>query len=258
LDVAELSQPPGQPTSPRLTIRQVMLWTAITAASMGLVRLFDRQQGDSLNFIHIYSVGLAILWGPALAALVSWPFWRRRGYMFPVHGGDWLLLVVGIGAALVIVRALTLAYFDWLMGGDSRGTFSTLNIHLLIDAATATIVLVAYGAATICVKSTPWRIALGLLAAAQFVAAAAHAQYAVNAFTSDDPFGVSHEGWLLMLTRIVYSFRGLGLTAPVILVSTSDLIRRRPLPWTHWLGVGVWLAARALHLLQYVWLTQRP
>src|SRR5204862_6964901 len=109
----------ARPTVPPLRIAHVMLFTACSAVHLVIqrqwIKAFLPQGADPGDAASIFLTAEALCAGPALATVFLWPAWRARGYRFPTHGGEWLLLIFAGFTMLETMSRMTLA-----TGGASR------------------------------------------------------------------------------------------------------------------------------------------
>ncbi|HEV3025049.1 MAG TPA: hypothetical protein VGX76_21405, partial [Pirellulales bacterium] len=93
--------PDGQP--PRLSIQHLMGWTAATAVYLGISRTI---WADSLatQKADPFSMFLWVAWSPVdgafVAGLLLFVIRRLRRQHWPLHPGDWLLVVFGAQVCL--------------------------------------------------------------------------------------------------------------------------------------------------------------
>ncbi len=115
-ETAPNDSPDAQPLSdavgiepPRLGISHLMVLTACVAVYLGIARgLFGRYaQPDWEQSLGTFQ---AILWGlhgigagAGLAGLILFVARRRRGWPFPVHPGEYLLVMIGVSTLLGLI-----------------------------------------------------------------------------------------------------------------------------------------------------------
>lgn len=212
------------PDQPRLGIIHFLVWMTCVAVCLGITRAWwgiqiaDRASGP--QSILIYLGLLDIGSGAALGGLALWMTRRLRGWTFPRYPGEYLLAVLGVTVLLSLAMYITdlvLASFDEGGAGhaksivfDGYGQFAQGLIRGLFLLW-----------AVVCVKVPRWRLFFfGVLA--------------TGLLPSFCVF------WLMGLmgpNRVLYFVLSVWLIALVI----TDHFQGRRYPWTHWLGVAVYL-----------------
>jgi hypothetical protein len=218
----------ARPSVPPLRIAHVMLFTACSALHLVVQRQWLQAflpagagPGDAVS---IFLTAEALCAGPALATVFLWPAWRARGYPFPTHGGEWLLLIFAGFTMLETVSRMTLA-----AGGASReGVVEGMYFLGLVICC----VLMFWLAGSPRRLPVRWRV-------------------------------------FYLLTALAYGFALVRLVlnpwfdAPILVIPglailfflvILDLRASRRFPWTHWLGVAVFLLNAVIEVTQYVWL----
>lgn len=94
-------------TSPPLSIRHLLLWiassTVLLTANLAMNRILEERLEVSLTEQTFFGSVRAITDGPAVAGLLVWLARKRRGVRFPVQPGEWLLVLDGISALLMLL-----------------------------------------------------------------------------------------------------------------------------------------------------------
>jgi hypothetical protein len=246
--------------TPPLTIRFVLAWVAITATTLTLRLWFldafdDGPRIDEIVvFMRTNSVLLALLAGPTIASIFAWPLWRRQGYAFPVHAGDWLLIIVGLGSGFATLRVL----FVQLMGAVNVDDLSdsAYTIFLTAFAAMSVFIVLVIVIAAKRVASQRWRVALTLLALATSIPAGRLVIEALAMYLAEDSPYQFHldEAFLMIETaeKYVLSMEGGLLALPVLVAACIDLRSKESCAWAHWFGIVAFLAERGLSVGYYL------
>jgi hypothetical protein len=227
-------------SAPRLAIVHIMLWTACTAGFLGVQRQWLSGVNHQFRDADlVFDIAFAFLAGPGLAALCVLPVWRRAGYRFPTHGGEWLLLMSGCLVVLVVLGSLALRVLftsgELLRMSDpyDYGSLALfLKVSKAINCAVVTILAIVSWLAFVSLRGrTAWRwfffalavplTLFGILSSTELIAS--------STLLLDPPEWVAWTG------------RGLAICLPVVLLIAMIRDFRSPerLPWTHWLGVAV-------------------
>jgi hypothetical protein len=157
---------------------------------------------------------------------------RRRGLRFPVHPGEYLLVLRGFS---VLIGWASLATAFLVFGSD--GVFRFQPIPVLLVVSTLILVLLYVGAwvwTVVGVKSPRWRVFLLAMPASYFLG----------------------EAVLLVFYRLVAPSTGanaarLSRALPPLIVTIvlaavvlKDHLDGKRYPWTHWFGVATsfWIA----------------
>ena len=229
LDTAAPPRPAfTRPTAPPLRIAHVMLFTACSALHLVVQRqwlqAFLPAGAGPSEMVSMFLTAEALCAGPALAAVFLWPAWRARGYRFPTHGGEWLLLIFAGYTMLEMVSRVTM-----VTGGASReGVVEGMYFLGLVIGC----VLMFWLAGSPRRLPVRWRVFYLLTALAYGFALV---RLVLNPWF-DAPILVI-PGLAILLFVVIF-----------------DLRASRRFPWTHWLGVAVFLLNAAIEVTQYVWL----
>jgi hypothetical protein len=231
IQVDVTAEPTQRPGPPRLKIAHLMLMTACSAVYLLLQRQwFSRgtiaASGAGLGF----SIADAVLAGPALAAVFLWPAWQARRLRFPVHAGDYLLL---FAACLVVLKATARTA---ILAADDTPYSSWLLLRFASLGYAFVAAAMCYVAFTHCWRRPLW----GLVFCFYFASL-------VLTTAGNEALGLGRiDGWWLAVAALCWMT---ALTVAVI----SDIVARFRLPWTHWLGVTVFLLNEGVSLAEYVW-----
>lgn len=125
VDPQPVDAPPGDPFAPiverpQLRIAHLMFWTACVAVYLSMIRMLQETDPDTStvfgNVWMLYGLGA----GTGLAGLLLGVAWRFRGMPFPVTGGEYMLVMTGIGTHFWLVlyaaswRATMIWFPEWL------------------------------------------------------------------------------------------------------------------------------------------------
>jgi hypothetical protein len=201
---------------PRLGILHLLVWTACVAVYCGLAQSLGLNERNPDAFDMTLSVLRSLGVGAALGGVLLWAARRRRGLAFPVHPGEYLLVVKGINIACLVL----------FYGGAKRS--GLLDLHSLLIWRCLTILLnLIYGAALAWaihrVKASRWRLFFIILGA--------------------DLCSCCVSG-LLSLGYQSLTVLGDIVLVGVLLKDRADGLRY---PWPHWVGIGtkLWLSTIA-------------
>jgi hypothetical protein len=104
---AELTDETYPLSATPLGIRHLLLWTACSAVllsvSLALNRIVEQRQGVSLEVETFIGCVGAITDGPAVAGFLIWLACLRRGVRFPIQPGEWLLVLGGTSALMILL-----------------------------------------------------------------------------------------------------------------------------------------------------------
>lgn len=230
----EAPEAPNRPESPfahdpepRPRIIHLMAWTGCTAAFLGVQQLLlNGMYGpfhSGSGAFAIQRVAFGIGAGIALASLGMLAVRRSRGIPFPIHPGEFLLVLHGLSVVATFVAwggILLLFGFQ-----DSRLTMLAVFLPYLVVTAIAAIWAVMR------IPLRRWRAFFVIFVLAIVV------KYGLPLISPV----IWMFGWLPV--RLIYS--AIQLAIPVVLAFAvwRDKRARERRPWTHWLGIGleVWL-----------------
>lgn len=210
-------------SAPPLRIGYVLLFTAWAAGYLVVLRYW-LELAAPLGIAGDMTIALlaveAAYVGPTLGTVYLWRGWRAQGFQFPVHGGEWLLVVFAGLALLETVGRLTLLR----PGGEFGSRAAIFAVGLLAGFATI------------------WAVMLWLAASQHRVPGRWRAFFGVKALVLMS-FAVLDSALVPSLFELV----------TLLVVAVLDLRAPRRFPWTHWLGVAVCLLNGVVLLIQIGW-----
>lgn len=210
--------PPGDPFAPiverpRLRIVHLMFWTACVAVYLSMIRMLQETDPDTStvfrNVWMLYGLGA----GTGLAGLLVGVAWRFRGMPFPATGGEYVLVMTGIGPLVSLITAAIYRVINLQYGAASYTTYMIVSVMAGIFYA------VIWCEAAVRTRARRWRVFFILEALSDLATMSClsmmHISLAVN---------------LLFLPLLAY-------------LALRDWLERWRKPWTHWLGIGThfWL-----------------
>jgi hypothetical protein len=168
--------------------------------------------------------------------MLAWPLWRKQGYRFPTYGGEWLLVVTAI---LTILRDS--ASFLVALAEDP------LSVTWLFQLMAGTGIL---GSGILCYwLFCGWKTSQPMWTWFFFGLALRSTIMAYVVFVASPSTAAT----------VLPAFRVIALAGALILFAaavSADLPARHSLPWTHWLGVAVYVVNLGTQALQHFWSTQ--
>jgi hypothetical protein len=222
---------PGIPDQPRLGIIHFLVWMACAAVYLGMNRVWGArvvacglQDPEEMVFVGLKGIGAAA----ALGGLALWAARRSRDWRFPRYPGEYLLVVLGVSALLSLVVFVTSLAFD---PSNSFTVFFLSNVSSVLSPIPALLLVWA----AVFVKVPRWRWLFYVSAASQLLPALGSSGIAFRCFH-------------------LHEFVFYAVWAWLAVVVISDHLRSLRYPWTHWLGVAVYLWSGAVAAGWYVWL----
>ncbi len=225
---------------PRLGISHLMVLTACVAVYLGITRGFFRMFAppgweQSLGTLQVILQGLhGIGSGAGLAGPILFVTRRRRGWPFPAHPGEYLLVMIGVNTLLgLISTGVTLPMMS-RMGSSTAVMWGYAVVTLLCSGINALVFLWAIWR----VKFLRWRLCFLVIPLSCFLGL--FATIVLARMMGGSLFGVS---------GVYAGFAAQSLVSFVlIMVLLKDYRDGRRYPWTHWFGAAlrVWLDAVAL------------
>ena len=229
---------PDEPPQPRLGILHLLVLTACVAAYLGITRTYMLASSQRVGIrpaptLETAVGGVAgIASGAALAGLLLFLARRFRGMPFPRHPGEYLLVMMGVNAA-VGVATMPLNLLSWDPG---RWWGVYVGIGRLVLGINALIWIWAL----IQVKILRWRVFFLSIPASYLLMFGLVLQYG-------GLYGGMH-----FMGRVLLAPRTLPLLVLAV-VLLKDHFDRTRYPWTHWYGVGTRLWLDAATLGMYAW-----
>jgi hypothetical protein len=223
-------------SKPRLSVMHFVLWAASFAICfLAHLFLFSRfefwPEFHRIAIIGIYGLTM----GTVCAALLAVPGWRAQGYRFPTYGGEWLVIIEGIVTVMTVVGRFTIIRAEQ-SGGD------LWLLPVIMDGT-----LLAVGSLS-CWLWVKWKTAQRewtwfFCGMAMHITISAFVLFVAPSAVADVLFP-----WLRYATQFAV-FLLLSIAA------AADLRARQELPWTHWLGIAVYVVNMAGLILDYLWFT---
>lgn len=203
--------------SPRIGVIHFLIWTACVAVYCGLAQSLGLNERNPDTFDMTLSVLRSLGVGAALGGLLLWAARRWRGLAFPVHPGEYLLVVKGINVAC----------FMLFYGGAKRS--GLLDLHSLLIWRCLTILLNSLYGVTLAwaiyrVKASRWRMVFIILLGADLCSCCV-----------SGPPGVGNQSLAVLGDLVLVG---------VLLKDRADGLRY---PWPHWVGIvtKLWLSTIA-------------
>ena len=231
------SPPHPDPEQPRLGILHLMVLTTCVAIYFSIFCPFlsGMNMADSVTDLAFY-LGYGVGSGVALAGLLLWPARRYRGLPFPTQPGERLLILLGMGALLEMLRNLIL--LRTFYGSDYDSVFLILLeiFHLLLVVVLAVLYLLA----VVRTKILRWRLYF-------IVAASLLGFYAPALVVLSSPSSLLWPPLIYVSPHLV----GLVFLLGAVL---RDVVQKIRYGWPHWLGVAIALWNGAMLTVLALWL----
>jgi hypothetical protein len=214
------------PSAPPLRIVHILLFTATTAGYLMALRHWLRLAGPESDPAEM-TIGLlaaeAVCVGPALGTVYLWRGWRERGYRFPLHGGEWLLVIfAGFALVTTLARVILASPNQLYVGTNALPAFGVLFGLLALGG------LMVYLACSPHRLPPRWRVFFGVK---------------TLALTSAVFLSEGDIGWLVVSS---------SEWAALWIVTVADGGVSQRYPWTHWLGIAICLGDGAIGLIQHL------
>ncbi|MCE9545146.1 MAG: hypothetical protein K8T25_06470 [Planctomycetia bacterium] len=245
---APLADPPvplaEQPAAPRLAhvprlgIRHLLLWTALTALFLavttnGLNNSPPARPPDRQRWITVVSAIQALLGGASLTGcvLIGWHAIRRT--LWPLEPGERLLLAFGLTYLMMVA-------FQWLCPRPLMSGMSVaLAAYILTPVSCGAVI---FATQAVLGRRQPWWAAvLWIGVAERCVYAATFLVFALNVFAFVEQRSLM--GSLMRIGAIVlrylFSIEATCIALALVAAIVVDARRGRKHRWLHWLGAAV-------------------
>jgi len=232
-----------RPEPPRLGILHLMVLTACVALWMGIMRgLVLAAEDDSpvLGSIPFFATAgtlYGIGGGTALAGLILFIARRWRGFRFPVHPGEYLLVISAISVVLqaaVYPIYLAMAHLEFL--GESAMPF-----FVILPLATFVINAAFFVWALLGVKRRRWRIFLLSIPVCHLVGYGLMWMW----------FSIARPG---PQAYVIQSVAPLAAGVVLLIVVIQDHLEGRRYPWSHWMGIALRFWFAVVRIVSSLWL----
>lgn len=236
------AKPMAAMADPPLSILHLLIWVGIVAVLLGLWDLLDRLQPKSARLLiedwkklpismilRTMSVAAA---GAEIGGLLMFFARRRRGIVFPVQPGEWLLVMFGAADLFDL-----LYYYSSLLRTD--GTFYTHRWYEFHCLSEHLAYLLAFAVAAVACKAAgPWRWFFWIATIAALLSAG---RALLPIF----------DEWQSIYTHHWLRWPAMAICAVVLAIAVgSDLRSRTRRGWVHWVGV---LAMTLSFVEQEIW-----
>lgn len=231
--------------TPRLGILHLMVLTACVALYSGTVQGLQRAFRSEVTRISegaIVTVHVLAA-GAALAGLVLFAARRRRGMPFPIHPGEFLIVLLGMNAVALLLGSIVVVWYSQVASfganNDGRWVYRTMNIAIFV-------INVAWWIwAFIRLKAPRWRLFLLWIPVCQVLAVPL-------LFISVQRMGVG-------ASMLLHSAGPVLISVALGIVVLWDHLKGLRYPWTHWFGVAVWFwHAAAMVISGIIWWLSQP
>ncbi len=234
---------PERPEPPRLGILHLMVLTACVALWMGILRaLALTTEGDVLTLGSdpywatagsLYGIG----GGAALAGLILFFARRLRGFRFPVHPGEYLLLISAVSATLQFGIITMLVMTSFLDDSSELPNWFVPILMLVAFAVNAVVFLWAL----VRVKIRRWRIYLLSIPVCHV------AGYGLMWMW----FSIARPG---PMADVIQNLAPLAAGVVLLIVVMQDHFEGKRYPWSHWMGVALRLWFDCVRIVLLLWL----
>ncbi len=224
---------------PRLGIRHLMLWTAMTAVVLGMQRVASYRSPMQNEYVLFYGILWPMLTGGQLAGLIILTAWRYRRLSFSLQPGEWLLLVTGLSSTVTLLLSWPLVIFFDTVGSEGWTAYLYVYGWLMAVFLCGIDFLPAWKVR----DSRPWRVFFWII----FIRIVLGTLLRLTALLS--PMMLA-ETFLRAISFYILPY------APVVILGVvlwTDHRARRNWRWTHWVGIGLYLATTLLKVISTMW-----
>ena len=232
-----------RPEPPRLGILHLMVLTACVALWMGILRALALATGGDLSTLgsdsyqamagSLYGIG----GGAGLAGLILFFARRLRGFRFPVHPGEYLLVISGISNTLWL--AINPVYV-WIA---HRGISGQPSMWVFWSVALAAFAINAavFVWALVRVKIRRWRIFLLSIPVCHL--AGYGLMWMSVRIASPGP-----------MFYVIQNVAPLAAAVVLLIVVIQDHLEGKRYPWSHWMGIALRLWLAVVGIVSSLWL----
>ena len=216
---------------PRLGIRHLMLWTAMTAVVLGMYRAAQYRSPMQNEYVLFFGIVQPMLFGGQLAGLIILAAWRYRRLSFSPQPGEWLLLVTGLSSTVTLLLG-----WPMVISFNTVGAVFQCGIYFLPAWKIR--------------DSRPWRVFFWLVFVRSVLG------FLLSAFLPLMFVLAGTFPMMLAMTLFWAISYYIMPYAPVVILGVAlwtDRSARRSWRWTHWVGIGLYLATTLLQEISTMW-----
>lgn len=234
-----------RPEPPRFGILHLIVLTACVAACMAMLRgLATSAEGKSADpaadpFMVAAGTLYGIAGGGALAGLILFLARRLRHIPFPVHPGEYLLVLSAVGMTLQLATWPLFVLASHLGGSDPPMLVSTV-----FALAAFGVIAVVFIWALVRVKTRRWRVFLLSIPVCHLAA------YGLVFLT----FRTARPG---SSSFVVHNLVPAAPGVVLLVVVLQDHLQGTRYPWSHWMGVALRLWSDGLRIIHLFWILLR-
>ena len=227
-----------QPEQPRLGILHLMVLTACVAVWMGVTRTIALAAEElpalgSDPFLAAWGTLQGIGGGVALSGLILLVARRLRRIPFPIHPGEYLLVMVAISVTL---SSAVYPYFLLILRMEPTSAppwWLTTGLGIVVFAVNAAVFIWTF----VCVQIWRWRVFLLWILISQV------AVYGLM-LLADHLAGLGATIFIIISSVV-------PIAASVVLldVVVQDHLQGKRYPWSHWMGVALRLWFDAVRII---------
>ena len=227
-----------RPEPPRLGILHLMVLTACVALWMGIRRALVLATGGDVSTLGSdpYQAAVGSLrgigGGAALAGLILFFARRLRGFRFPVHPGEYLLVISGV------TITLQLAMYPVYVSIAHRDISSRMWGFVSLRLAELAVSAVLFIWALVRLKIWRWRVYLLSIPVCYLGGYAL-----IRTAAPPGPMFFLMQGVAPLAVSVVLS-----------LVVIQDHLEGKQYPWSHWMGVALRFWLDVVRIVSSLWL----